>query len=92
MMRKPLVTAIGLALLLIACTPQPGLWVWRHPDPQYAREHKARDIAECEQYALDNRMDGPFTFENTRDYGGWGNFSFEFCMQERGWQQAYEKY
>ncbi len=92
MMRKPIAAGIGLLLCLSACTPQPGLWVWRHPDPGYARENKGRDIAACEQYALVHRMDGPFSFDHARDYGGWGDFSFEFCMEERGWRQTFEKY
>lgn len=82
---------MSLLLCASACTPHAGLWVWRHPDADYARQMRARDVAECEQYALDVWMDGPFDTATARDYGGWGSFDFDFCMQERGWHLEYEK-
>lgn len=74
-------------LFLIACTIQPGLWTWRHADATYAERHLARDIYECEEYAQQAAANGPrYRVVNARDYGGWGNFDFEFCMQERNWR------
>lgn len=74
-------------LWLTACTLQPGLWEWQHPDAGYAERYRERDIDECEEYALDADMDGKrHPLRQARDYGGWGDFPFEFCMQQRGWQ------
>lgn len=88
-MRKALVVTI---LLFTACTPRPGLWTWHHPDPAYAEKYRARDVEECEEYALDAEMDGRrHLLRPARDYGGWGDFSFEFCMEERGWKLEFEK-
>jgi hypothetical protein len=67
------------------CVHPTSTWEWRHPDQQYAQKYKARDIEQCEQYAGIENMDGPGEFHTARDYGGWGDFPFEFCMQQRGW-------
>lgn len=81
-------TALAVTVLLLsACTPRPGLWEWRHPDPSYAEKYRARDIAECEEHAREAEMDGRnHLLKPARPYGGWGDFPFEWCMQERGWR------
>jgi len=81
---------LSCLLLLGACTIPPGQWEWRHDDPQYAESHRAEDIYECEKHAIEEASDGPrFRISNARPYGGWGNFDFEFCMQQRGWHLEY---
>lgn len=90
MMGKTIATAALLLLLITACASRPGSWIWQHPDVDYAREQRTRDIEECERFALDVTMDGPFEAVNARDYGGWGHLDFELCMNGRGWSQTYE--
>ncbi len=88
---------IGLAVVLAAvilggCGHALTAWVWDHPDPEYAQLYRDRDIFECEWYARDVAMDGPLhEFSNAREFGGWGNFDFEFCMNEKGWRLVQHK-
>lgn len=80
-------SALSVAIFfLVACSTQPGLWQWQHRDTGYAEKYRARDIYQCERYSLENGMDDDLhELKMTREYGGWGDFDFEFCMQERGW-------
>lgn len=92
-MVKNIVVINICALLLSACSAPSGTWKWRHPDAGYEEKYRARDIHECEQYALEADMNGKRQLlRPARDYGGWGNFSFEFCMQERGWSLEFEEW
>ncbi len=81
---------LAVLLLSAACAMEPGSWRWLHPDPQYAAKNLWRDIDDCEDFA--NRVEdrGPFGLSsNARDYGGWGDFQFELCMERRGWKMTY---
>ncbi len=80
---KGLLISCVLAMIY-GCSHPKGTWVWRHSDP-HSQIYKSRDIAQCEQYAGIENMGAPGEIHTARDYGGWGDFSFEFCMQERGW-------
>jgi hypothetical protein len=51
-------------------------WVWEHPDPEYARLYRDRDIFTCERYAQDVAMGGPHEIVNARELGGLGEFRF----------------
>ncbi len=73
--------------LLAGCALPSGSWTWAHPDIGYAARNKARDIEKCEKYAEAHQIEGPFSAAGSAHaYGGWGDFDFEFCMQERGWR------
>ena len=81
-----------LAVLLgsAACAMEYGSWRWRHPDPQYAAKNLWHDIDDCEDFAARVEDRGPFGFaSNARDYGGWGDFQFELCMERLGWKMTY---
>jgi len=83
-MKYPMV--VLLLLLVAGCAWQPGHWRWLHPDAHYAAQYRWRDISECEDYALRVAPNGPpFAVTQARDYGGWGNWDFEFCMEGLGW-------
>lgn len=83
-MKCPMV--VLLLLIVAGCALQPGRWRWQHPDVHYAEEYRWRDISECEDYAIRVESNGPpFAVTQARDYGGWGNFDFEVCMERRGW-------
>lgn len=79
--------AIWVAINLSGCAHGLTSWVWDHPDPDYALCCKDQDIFRCEGYAKEVAMGGPLhENSNARDFGGWGNFDFEFCMNEKGWR------
>lgn len=81
-----------LAVLLVstACAVKSESWHWEHPDPKYAGQYLWRDINKCEDLASRLEDRGPFEVSgNARDYGGWGDFRFELCMESRGWEMAY---
>lgn len=81
------ISCLYMLLFLTACTIQPGLWTWQHRDARYAERHRAQDIFECEEYAQQTAVNGPpYEVVSAREYGGWGNLDFEFCMRERGWE------
>ncbi len=91
-MNKLLTAGMLLSLMLLSgCLgQQSGMWRWEHPDSGYAERNHQDDMEGCEQEAIDLIIDGPFWPGNARPYGGWGgDFAFEFCMQQRGWQLVY---
>lgn len=89
-MHRPIRAGLLLSLLaLFGCLGQARQWRWEHPESGYAERHRQEDIAACEQEAIDLRTNGPFRPENARPYGGWGDFDFEFCMEQRGWELVY---
>ena len=84
------IIALFCLLFLTGCDLQPGRWTWRHDDATYAERNRARDIDECEDYAVVVKQDGKIReFRNAREYGGWGSFEFEFCMNQRGWRMEF---
>ncbi len=86
-MRKLIRAGLCLSvLILLGCFGPSRQWRWTHPDSGYADLNRPADIAFCEQETLDISTNGPFSVENSRPYGGWGDFIFELCMEERGWE------
>jgi hypothetical protein len=59
---------------------------WRYPDGSYDPKHLDRDVWECEEFtAITDEKSLFVTAPGARQWGGWGNFTFERCMGERGW-------
>lgn len=84
------IIALFSLLFLTGCDLQPGRWTWRHDDATYAERNRARDIDECEDYAVVAKQDGKIhELRNAREYGGWGSFEFEVCMNQRGWRMEF---
>ena len=84
------IVVLAVLLVSVACSMEHGSWRWLHPDPQYAAHNLWRDIDDCEDFAARVEDRGPFDFSsNARDYGGWGDFQFELCMERRGWKMTY---
>ncbi len=82
--------ALILSRLLSVCIGQPEQWSWQHADSHYSRKNSERDIYGCGEAAKEQAMDGALhELSNARGYGGWGNFDFEFCMEERGWKLTF---
>ncbi len=77
-------------LLLSGCLSQSRQWLWVHPDLDYVTQNRESDIALCEQEAVDLSIDGNFPEESIRPYGDWGDFIFELCMEDKGWQLSYQ--
>jgi len=81
---------ILLFLLATGCAKTPELWHWESQDDGPSEQRRSEDIYECERYARQVDMDGPLDdYSRGRNYGGWGNFSFERCMESRGWRLVY---
>lgn len=79
-----------LVLVVAGCAWSAPQWHWQHPDNHYAQQHREQDIYECEEYASQLATNGPpDDYALGRNYGGWGNFTFELCMESRGWQLVY---
>ncbi|ORJ62065.1 hypothetical protein [Geothermobacter hydrogeniphilus] len=75
-----------ISIILAACAGPRGSWEWqRAPDASEVRNVDT-DIWECEIFADENDDDVVWRPANGRPYGEWGNFNFEWCMQERGWR------
>lgn len=70
---------------LSGCFGSGASWNWAHPDPVYAERQRQHDIDFCEQQTSEISSRGPFQSGGARPYGGWGDFIFELCMEERGW-------
>jgi hypothetical protein len=87
---KGLLALLAL-VLLVSCASHYGRWVWRHPDGSYNSKQLWDDIYQCEEYRKTVEDKGPSNlFSDARDYGGWGDFQFEFCMNQRNWFLKYE--
>ncbi|PNU21663.1 hypothetical protein C2E25_00070 [Geothermobacter hydrogeniphilus] len=83
-----LLNTLILALLLAGCALQSGSWEWRPVDNRTGQKVD-QDIWECEIFADENDDAVVWRPANGRPYGEWGNFNFEWCMQERGWRQEF---
>ena len=76
----------SVALLLLAAACAHERLAWRYPDGSYDPERLAEDIDDCEEYTAIAEDDGSFVaLGGAREWGGWGNFTFERCMNDRGW-------
>ena len=81
-------SVVGL-MLLSGCAAPSGHWTWV-PAQESGAEDLSQAISDCEEYARDVDHNGNLEgFRNARPYGGWGNFSFETCMNRRGWELQY---
>jgi hypothetical protein len=83
----------ALAALLAVATAAgcaTGRWEWQRPDGPGEPEELRVDVAECEERARQTEDRRRYrSVEGARPYGGWGNFDFEFCMNQRDWQLRY---
>jgi len=69
------------------CTAATGSWEWQPTTDQALAVGKDKTIRECEMKAAEERDDNRFReLLNARPYGGWGDFDFEFCMAQNGWE------
>jgi hypothetical protein len=60
--------------------------VWRFPDGSYDPGQVAEDIRACEEHtAIADDDERVVSALGARAYGGWGSFTFEHCMHQRGW-------
>ena len=83
MTKTPLAGSVALLLLAAACAHE--RLDWRYPDGSYDRKRLAEDIYDCEEHTAIADDDGFVAFGGARAWGGWGSFTFERCMNDRGW-------
>lgn len=81
---RPLAALVALYLLAPSACVHERL-VWRFPDGSYDPERLAEDIYACEEYTAIADDHDFVTSRGARAYGGWGNFTFEYCMNKKGW-------
>lgn len=73
------------------CAPTTGSWEWQPINGLALVREKEEVIRNCEIRADEDRGDiFRAELENARPYGGWGNFDFELCMEQNGWQQIFK--
>jgi hypothetical protein len=87
MARARIASAAVLVALASACASLQGRLDWRRADGSYDPVQLRDDVYECEYYtaANDGRGGRFFSGENARAWGGWGNRTFEWCMQRKAW-------
>jgi len=83
----PLLSVFAVTL---GCAGATGSWEWQPTTEQALAAGKANTIWECEMKAAEEQDDKCFReLVNARPYGGWGDFGFEFCMEQRGWKLTF---
>jgi hypothetical protein len=80
----PLAAVVAVFLLGASACAHERL-VWRFPDGSYDSRQLAEDVDACEAYTVVADDEEFVNAVGAREYGGWGNFTFEYCMNKRGW-------
>ncbi len=76
-------------VLLVGCTFQPGTWEWRPTERHTGEQSLAEDIWDCEIFYESQLDDILEANAFIRPFGAWGDFDFEWCMEQRGWRQQF---